>query len=87
MGPNMSDQKPLPDKEDVPPVIIPAELQRDRLLDSEQAALFLGFSLAHFRRLYRNGVVPTPIRIGERKLAWRAGALADFVAAKESSAA
>jgi predicted DNA-binding transcriptional regulator AlpA len=73
----MSDQKD----------VLPAELNRDRLLDSEQAALFLGFSLAHFRRLYRSGVVPTPLRIGERKLAWRAGTLADFVAAKESSAA
>jgi predicted DNA-binding transcriptional regulator AlpA len=67
--------------------ILPNDLNRDRLLDSEQSAQFLGFSLAHFRRLYRAGTVPAPLKIGERKLAWRAGALADFVASKESRAA
>ena len=85
----MSDQndKQNGKKNDKPPAELPAELNWDRLLDSEQSAQFLGFSVAHFRRLYRAGAVPSPIKIGERKLAWRAGALADFVAAKESRAA
>lgn len=66
-------------------VSLPAELTRDRVLDSGQAAVMLGFSLAHFRRLYRAGKVPKPIPIGERKLGWRVGALTAWLDAKEQS--
>jgi prophage regulatory protein len=66
---------------------IPSDLSRDRLLGSGQSAEFLGLSVAHFRRLYRTNKVPAPIRIGERKYAWRLGILIDFVAAKSGQAA
>lgn len=63
-------------------VALPASLERDRLIDSAQAAALLGFSLPHFRRLYRAGKVPRPIQIGERKLGWKAGVLSDWLAGK-----
>ena len=66
---------------------LPASLNRDRVLDSAQTANFLGVSLPHFRRLYREKRVPPPILIGLRKYGWQAGVLIDFVAAKTSKAA
>ena len=67
---------------------VPAALNRERLLDTAQSAEFLGFSVPHFRRLYRANRVPAPIKIGERKYGWRLGGLIDLVASKaEANAA
>jgi predicted DNA-binding transcriptional regulator AlpA len=66
---------------------LPSELNRERLLGTEQTAEFLGISIPHFRRLYRAKKVPTPIKIGERKYGWRLGVLIDFVTAKSEKAA
>ena len=52
---------------------LPASLNRDRVLDSEQASNFLGISLVHFRRLYRasasaaNYDRPQEIRLAGRR--------------------
>jgi predicted DNA-binding transcriptional regulator AlpA len=64
---------------------LPPDLNRERLLGTEQTAEFLGMSVAHVRRLYRSRKVPAPIKIGERKYAWRLGALIDFVASKSGA--
>lgn len=69
----------------VPLDTVPAEYARNRVLDSQQAAHFLGLSLPHFRRLYRLGKVPLPIHITERKLGWPFGLLADFVAERTAA--
>ncbi|WP_131196854.1 helix-turn-helix transcriptional regulator [Lichenihabitans psoromatis] len=66
----------------VPLDSVPAEYARNRVLDSQQAADFLNLSLPHFRRLYRLGKVPRPIKITERKLGWPFGLLNDFVASR-----
>jgi predicted DNA-binding transcriptional regulator AlpA len=66
--------------------VLPADLGRDRLLDSEQSAEFCGFSLAHWRRLYRAKKVPAPVKLSDRKYGWRVGALADFIAEKARAA-
>jgi predicted DNA-binding transcriptional regulator AlpA len=58
----------------------PADLTRNRILDSGQASEFWGVSTAHWRRLYRAGKVPSPIRIGDRKYGWRLGDLVDALA-------
>ena len=59
---------------------LPAEAGRSRVLESNAAAAFWGVSLPHWRRLYRAGKVPAPVRIGERKLGWRLGDLIDGLA-------
>lgn len=59
---------------------LPADLGRNRVLDAEASAAFWGVSLPHWRRLYRSGKVPRPIKIGDRKLGWRVGDLADGLA-------
>lgn len=66
-------------------VALPSLLERDRVINSEQAAALLGVSLAHFRRLYRAGKVPAPLRIGERKYGWQAGVLKDWLASKKTA--
>lgn len=63
----------------VPLDSVPPEYARNRVLDSKQAAAFLGLSLSHFRRLYRLGKVPRPINISERKYGWPFGLLSDHV--------
>jgi predicted DNA-binding transcriptional regulator AlpA len=43
-----------------------------RLLSSRQTAALLNCSTVHLRRLAQSGKIPKPLRIGGRKLAWRA---------------
>jgi predicted DNA-binding transcriptional regulator AlpA len=62
---------------------LPSDLGRNRILDAATASEFWGVSLAHWRRMYRTGAVPKPIKVGERKLGWRVGALADALNARE----
>ena len=61
---------------------LPSDLTHHRIPDSKQAALFWGVSLDHWRRLYRTGKVPIPIRLSERKLGWRVADLIDGLAAR-----
>jgi predicted DNA-binding transcriptional regulator AlpA len=61
---------------------IPSELNRERLLGTEQTAEFLGMSVPHLRRLYCAKKVPHPIKIGARKYGWRLGQLIEFVASR-----
>ena len=66
---------------------LPSDLGRSRVLDAAAASAFWGVSLPHWRRLYRAGKVPRPIKIGERKLGWRIGALADALAVRAGQTA
>jgi predicted DNA-binding transcriptional regulator AlpA len=72
-------KKPEPDA-----VTLPPQLEAARVVSAAQAAAYWGVSLPHWRRLYRAGRVPRPIKIGERKLGWRA---VDLLAAIERHAA
>ncbi len=60
------------------PATLPAFLDRNRILNVDQMAEGLGFSVAHLRRLYRTGKIPKPVQIGGRKLGWPAGTLIDL---------
>jgi predicted DNA-binding transcriptional regulator AlpA len=64
---------------------LPDEMARRRVIPTKAAAELLGFSVPHFRRLYRTNRVPQPLIIGARKLGWRVSDLLDFVEAKVSS--
>ena len=58
---------------------LPRELAAKRILNSREASAFAGFSVPHWRRLYRNGIAPAPLRIGARKLGWRADDLMAWI--------
>ncbi|HEY8009175.1 MAG TPA: hypothetical protein VIE66_20875 [Methylocella sp.] len=66
------------------PAILPSELTLHRILSSSQAAQLWGVSVPHWRRLYRAHKVPAPIKIGDRKLGWRASDLIDGLKAREA---
>lgn len=66
---------------------LPSDLGRNRILDAGVSAAFWGVSLPHWRRLYRTGKVPQPVRVGERKLGWRVGVLADALATRDGQSA
>jgi predicted DNA-binding transcriptional regulator AlpA len=61
------------------------DLIRERLLNSVQSAELLNISVPHFRRMYRSGKIPAPIKIGDRKYAWRLGTLIDLVSSKSEA--
>jgi predicted DNA-binding transcriptional regulator AlpA len=67
-------------------VTLPPEIERNRMLDSAQASAFWGVSRSHWRRLYRARRVPMPIKVGERKLGWRASDLIDGLAKRAEAA-
>ncbi|MBM1169910.1 helix-turn-helix transcriptional regulator [Microvirga arabica] len=61
---------------------LPEEVSRHRVLSTAEAAALCGFSIPHFRRLYRSGVVPSPIQLSTRKLGFKTGDLIDWIATR-----
>ena len=66
------------------PSDVASDIARQRVMLAGEAAAFLGFSLPHFRRKYRKGEVPKPIRLSERKLGWRVGDCLDWLNSRET---
>jgi prophage regulatory protein len=66
---------------------LPIGFSRDQVVGTKEAASLLNYSIPHFRRLYRAGKVPTPIRLSDRKLGWRVGVLLDCIRAADSKEA
>jgi predicted DNA-binding transcriptional regulator AlpA len=58
---------------------LPPDVTRRRILNTAQAAELCGISVPHWRRLYRAGKVPKPIRLSARKYGWSIGTLLDFI--------
>lgn len=56
-------------------------IRTHRLLSSRQTAALLNCSTVHLRRLARGGKIPQPLRIGDRKLAWRASEITTLLKA------
>ena len=63
---------------------LPSDIARHRVLDTAEAAAFCRISVPHWRRLYRTGRVPRPIKLSERKLGWRAGDLVDWLESRSA---
>ena len=68
-------------KQELPSTLsqLPPDLIRHRVLDTAEAAAFCRFSVAHWRRLYRKGQAPSPVRLSARKSGWRVGDLIDWI--------
>jgi predicted DNA-binding transcriptional regulator AlpA len=65
---------------------LPAEIAQHRVLDTAEAAAFCNFSVSHWRRLYRVGRVPTPIRLSARKLGWPIRDLVEWLKGRRTGA-
>lgn len=64
---------------------IPADLRPLRLLNSAQTAKLLNCSMPQLRRWNMKGKIPKPIRIGDRKLAWRASEIIAWIKAHQTA--
>ena len=62
---------------------LPTDLGRNRVLNAAAAAALWGVSLPSWRRLYRAGEVPRPLKLSTRRLGWRIGTLVDALNARE----
>src|SRR5687768_3000171 len=65
---------------------LPSHVTRHRVLDTAEAAAFCRFSVPHWRRLYRSGDAPAPVRLSTRKYGWRIGDLIDWIGANRAEA-
>jgi predicted DNA-binding transcriptional regulator AlpA len=63
---------------------IPERLEHERILSAHQAAALMSISLSTFRRQHWRGLLPAAIRVGQRRIGWRAR---DLLALIESRAA
>ena len=57
----------------------------DQMLTTQEAAAFCGFSVSHWRQMFRTGQAPPPIRLSERKLVWRLNDLRAWIASKAAA--
>jgi len=64
---------------------LPADLARHRVLSTKETAAFIGFSVPHTRRLYREKKMPEPLKLSARKLGWRLGDLIDWLQARSAA--
>ena len=86
-GATSQDTEGLPRRRATPSLdVLPAEAIKGRILNSAQAAEYWGVSLPHWRRLYRAGKAPPPIKVGERKKGWRLHVLDDALAERAGTA-
>jgi predicted DNA-binding transcriptional regulator AlpA len=67
-------------------VTLPERLESERILTAHQAAELLSISIATFRRQHWRGQLPAAIKVGERRLGWRARDLLDMIASRAAAA-
>lgn len=72
---------PPPDERSAPAIQTAMRIgyTREQVIGAKAAALLLNISLSHFRRQYRFGCVPAPIKFTGRKLGWQVGVLLDWL--------
>lgn len=59
--------------------MLPDSLESKRVLSARQAAELLGVSLSTFRRQHWTKKLPPSIKVGERRLGWRASDLLTLI--------
>lgn len=62
------------------------EIERKKVLNTSQAAAFVGLSVPHLRRMYRLGHFPRGLSLSERKLGWQVGTLCDWLDSRNRAA-
>jgi hypothetical protein len=60
----------------------PSDLDRKRVIPTDQALKLMCSSPANWRRMRRLNIAPAPVKIGLRKQGYRVGDLLDFIAAR-----
>ena len=70
--------------DNLPPEVA-SEIAMNQIMGAAEAAAFCNYSLPHWRRMYRSGAAPPPVRLSARKVGWRIGTLVEFNAKKEAA--
>lgn len=65
----------------------PIGTEPDRIVTTQEAAAFCGFSVSHWRALWYSGRAPRPIKLSERKNGWRLSDLRAWIDSKSTAAA
>lgn len=68
------------------PTFSPA-IETRRVLNTKQAAAFVGLSVRGWERLRQSGETPAPVQIGIRKLGYQLGDLLDWIEHRKQEAA
>jgi len=61
---------------------LPLDVARNRVVNTADAAAYIGVDVQMFRRMVGSGSLPTPIKLSERVRGWRIGELSDWIAAR-----
>jgi predicted DNA-binding transcriptional regulator AlpA len=64
---------------------LPAAFGRNKVLNTRDTCKFLGFSVAHWRRLRAKREAPPGVRIGTRIQGWRVGTLIEWLETRSQS--
>ena len=54
---------------------LPSDVTANRILITAEAASFVGYSVPHWREMYRDGRAPPPIRLSARRFGWKISTL------------
>jgi predicted DNA-binding transcriptional regulator AlpA len=57
----------------------------DRLVTTQEAAIFCGFSCSHWRTMWKSGKAPQPLKLSERKYGWRLSDLRRWIDSKAAA--
>ena len=50
---------------------LPVSVTDNRVLKTDEVAAMTGYSVAHWREMYRDGRAPAPIRLSARRYGWK----------------
>ena len=64
---------------------LPSDLAHDRIVGTDTAAAYAGYSTSHWRDLVRTGKAPAPIRLSARKLGWKISTLRRWIDSKAAA--
>jgi prophage regulatory protein len=66
---------------------LPTSVTDNRILKTDEAAALAGYSVPHWRELYRSGQVPAPIRLSARRYGWKVSTILNWLDSKAAKVA
>jgi predicted DNA-binding transcriptional regulator AlpA len=67
--------------------LLPSSVTDNRILNADEVAALAGYSVPHWREMYRDGRAPPPIRLSARRYGWKVSTILAWLDSKSDSAA
>jgi predicted DNA-binding transcriptional regulator AlpA len=64
---------------------LPGDVTANRILITSEAAALVGYSIPHWREMYRDGRAPAPIRLSARRYGWKIKTLLEWLDEKAAA--